>query len=150
MNVRQNGLSYCWTTQQGLMGGGCVIEQLARNSQNAAGRLHVRNALTPILWADAIVIPLLLCGVFFLYESSPIIAYACLGCIILFVTTTCFSYMFFVIKSPEKLQSEDYQLRHESIQWMQQKGGDIQFTPTQLEQVINPALSSLENKGDKQ
>jgi len=54
--------------------------------------------------------------------------------------------MIFAIFRPDKLQSEDYQLRHESLQIIQQKSGRITIPDTSIEAIANPAAKQLDNK----
>lgn len=86
------------------------------------------------------------------FSKTPFyfISYAMTFLISLLIIVACGVFIYFAIKKPEKLQSEDYQLRHESIQWMQQKGGDLSFTPASVEQIINPAISQSVNKESSQ
>ncbi|MGA1979615.1 MAG: hypothetical protein ABSG99_03495 [Sedimentisphaerales bacterium] len=77
-----------------------------------------------------------------------------LVCIVLIVSgliplgVTCCGFVGFAIFKPEKLQSEDYQLRHESLQIIQQKAGRMDMDPTSLEGIANPNQPLLE-KGEE-
>lgn len=128
-----------------------MFEQLGRLSQSAVKSLHIKSALNPILWLCAIAIPMLAAiAVYFSKTSFYFIVYTMIFLICVLVFVACGVFVYFSIKKPEKLQSEDYQLRHESIQWMQQKGGDLSFTPASVEQIINPAISQVTQKEDEQ
>ncbi|HAZ4814336.1 TPA: hypothetical protein J5T73_002552 [Enterobacter cloacae] len=128
-----------------------MFEQFGRLSQSAVKNLHIKSALNPILWLCAIVIPML-AWISMYFSKTPFyfISYAMTFLISLLIIVACGVFIYFAIKKPEKLQSEDYQLRHESIQWMQQKGGDLSFTPASVEQIINPAISQSVNKESSQ
>jgi hypothetical protein len=56
---------------------------------------------------------------------------------------TCIGFMGFAIFKPDKLQSEDYQIRHESLQIIQQKSGQMEISTTSLEAIANPAVPQL-------
>lgn len=49
---------------------------------------------------------------------------------------------------PGKLQSEDYQLHHETLQIIQQKSGQLVVDATSLTAVTNPALPALPSRGE--
>ena len=59
----------------------------------------------------------------------------------------CVGFLGFAIFRPEKLQSEDYQIRHESLQLIQQKSGRLALAPTSIEAIANPQARLLEEKG---
>jgi hypothetical protein len=54
------------------------------------------------------------------------------------VVATVIGFFYFMIFSPEKLQSEEYQLRHETIELIKQKGSSIEVSPSSLEAIANP------------
>jgi hypothetical protein len=55
----------------------------------------------------------------------------------------CIAYCGFAIFKPEKLQSEDYQIRHESLQIIQEKGGVVPIGSTSLEAIANPSANPI-------
>ncbi|HCJ7736025.1 TPA: hypothetical protein NV433_004448 [Citrobacter freundii] len=124
-----------------------MFEQFGRLSQSAVKNLHIKSALNPILWLCAIAIPMLAwVAIYFSKTPFYLVVYIMVFLISVLVLVACGVFIYFAVKKPEKLQSEDYQLRHESIQWMQQKGGDLSFTPASVEQIINPAIIQSANK----
>ncbi len=46
--------------------------------------------------------------------------------------------IYFAVAKPEKLQSEDFQLRHETLELIKQKGSPIEISPSSLEIISNP------------
>ena len=54
-------------------------------------------------------------------RSVPLLLYTLVIVGVVPVLTTCGGFAYFALRSPEKLQSEDYQLRHEELQLRQQK-----------------------------
>jgi hypothetical protein len=52
-----------------------------------------------------------------------------------------------MMKAPEKLQSEDYQIRHETLELIKQKGTSLEISPTSLTVIANPAHPRLSNGG---
>lgn len=118
------------------------IEHVAGKAQSAAAQLRVKSALNPMLW---------LCGII----SLPCFAFAWfvrgvepLASVLTYVgaapvIVACLMGMFFAIFKPEKLQSEDYQLRHETLELIRQKGSNIEIEPSSLEIVANPVSGAL-------
>ena len=114
-----------------------MFEQMGKSSQSAAKSLHVRSALNPMLWLTGIATPLCFSGAYLLKDSSPI--FEILICVGLIPTiVTCFGFVYFALFKAEKLQSEDYQIRHESLQIIQQKIGTIEAPLSSLENIANP------------
>lgn len=114
-----------------------MLNDIGRHSQSAATKLHVRSALNPLLWLTGIATPLCFISGYALKDSSPIFEILIVAGL-LPMTVTCFGFCYFAMFKPEKLQSEDYQIRHESLQLIQQKSGDIEIPVTSLEQIVNP------------
>jgi hypothetical protein len=114
-----------------------LLNDIGRHSQSAATKLHVRSALNPLLWLTGIATPLCFISGYALKDSSPIFEILIVAGL-LPMTVTCFGFCYFAMFKPEKLQSEDYQIRHESLQLIQQKSGDIEIPVTSLEQIVNP------------
>lgn len=125
-----------------------MLEKFGQNSQSAARTLNVKSALNPLLWLTAISTPVCFGGAFAFKELSPIFEVLVITGI-LPIVITCLGFCYFAVTKPEKLQSEDYQLRHESLLFLQQKSDDFELPTSSLEQIINP-MNSLENKrGEK-
>lgn len=125
-----------------------MLEKFGQNSQTAARTLNVKSALNPLLWLTAIATPVCFGGAFAFKGLSPIFEILVVTGI-LPIVITCLGFCYFAIAKPEKLQSEDYQLRHESLLFLQQKSDDIELPTSSLEQIINP-MNSIENKeGEK-
>jgi hypothetical protein len=124
-----------------------VFERIATRAQSAASHLRVRSALNPMLWMCAIVsIPCLVLA-YFAHASGL----DQLGTALVYiggapVLATIFGFFYFVIFCPEKLQSEEYQLRHETLELIKQKGSPIEVSPSSLEAISNPVISGGERK----
>ena len=125
-----------------------LVESIVANSKTAASRLHVRSALNPMLW---------LCGII----SLPAFALAyyfraadALSTMLVWVGTapiaaTIIGFFYFMLFAPERLQSEDYQLRHETLQLIKTKGSELAVLPSSLEAISNPAIAALPRQGDR-
>ncbi|EHD2271059.1 TPA: hypothetical protein ACMDRZ_003780 [Vibrio cholerae] len=125
-----------------------MFQQSGSSAQRAARSLHVKSALNPMLWLTGIATPIFLCGAVALKESSPVFEIL-VGFGVLPAGVTCLGFMYFALFKSEKLQSEDYQIRHESLQIIQQKTGTIEIPYTSLENIVNPQARQLTNRGEK-
>ena len=95
-----------------------IKENIASRMIEAGGSLSVKSALNPILWLCAIIdAPCFV--LFFFMENIPfwLILLAFLP-----VSVALFGFIYFLICDPDKLQSEEYQLRKRSLELIQQKG----------------------------
>ena len=122
-----------------------LLTRIASSSHRAGYKLHVKSALNPALWLCAIVSPV--CFLFaFVFRDTQFISTLLIWIGICPVLVSCFSYIFFAIFKPDKLQSEDYQLRHESLKIIQQKSGRITVPDTSIEAIANPYIKQIDNK----
>jgi hypothetical protein len=117
-------------------------------AQLAAQKLHVKSALNPILWLCGISTST--CFVFaYLFHGTKAVLYLLISAGILPIVIACLTYVGFAIFKPDKLQSEEYQLRVKSLQLIQQKGGKIKLPPTSLELITNPFMNKNNTREDK-
>src|SRR5690348_11310266 len=95
---------------------------LAHWAQSAASRLTVRSALNPLLWLCAIIsLPFVLLGAIFHTDRLAMSLLFGMGFVGLGATVVIA--IRFAWTQPEKLQSEDYQLRQQSLQVLQSARG---------------------------
>lgn len=121
-----------------------AAEMTKHLAHDASARLQVRSALNPLLWLCGIVSPL--CFVFALYFSGAIqIILVVAG--IAPIGFACFSATYFTIVNPAKLQSEDYQLRRQALELIQQKGSRFPIDAGSVEAIANPQLPALPEHG---
>lgn len=100
---------------------------------SAVRGLKVRSALNPVLWLVGISVPFLLIAAYHFKEYAEIchlLIYTTIGVIIL----ACFGFIFLLLFKPEKLQSEEYQLRHEAMLIYQTKSEN--FVATEDEKIF--------------
>lgn len=119
-----------------------MIDSWVQHSKQAAQSLRVRSALNPALWLTAIVTPTCLVSAYGFRDNVPIVVTLLIGAL-LPVFVACGVFVYFAVSKPEKLQSEDYQLRHESLQLIQAKTGTIAVDTTSITAIANPALPAL-------
>jgi hypothetical protein len=108
----------------------------------AAQRLHVRSALNPLLWLTAIATPVCFIAAY-AFRFDPTLLYALIIVGFVPIVVAALGFCYFAIVEPGKLQSEDYQLRHETLQIIQQKSGQLIVETATLTAVANPSLPAL-------
>jgi len=114
-----------------------VTDRLIHRFLHAGGRLQVRSALNPALWMCAIVtMPTL---VLFAYRGNEILlifAATPLGMAIV-------GFLFLLFFDRDKLQSEDFQIRKQSLELIQEKGMRVPIDSKTVERISNPELPAL-------
>ena len=105
-----------------------VLQQILKAAQRATEQLKVKSALNPLLWLCTLPTTLLF-AVAFLFDHSNTLRPFC-GAIIWvalgIVVLTGLSAVYLVICQPDKLQSEEYQLRQQALLLIQQSGSATQ------------------------
>lgn len=111
--------------------------------RSAAGRLTVRSALNPMLWLCAIVpAPCFLSAAGFGNDLLLRWLLVIVGC--LPIVSACVGFLYFAFRKPEKLQSEDYQLRERALSLlMVSKGRRVQLDLASLHAITNPRALEL-------
>ena len=124
-----------------------ILDKVAQLAQTAVERLHVKSALNPALWLCGISTPI--CFIFaYAFRDAPDVRNWLLIGGFCPIAVACFGFIGFAIFRPEKLQSEEYQIRHESLQIIQQRSGRIEIEPASIEAIANPEAKSRSHKGD--
>ena len=127
---------------------------VALNDQNiqriaAAGRrLRIRSALNPILWlCSTVSAPLLLAAIF--ADTAPtwlLVVFVVIAAAPVFTAVLAFAY--FARTAPGRLQSEDYQIRAQLLNSIQEKGNLLEDGRS-VELILNPQSGSLANKSEE-
>ena len=106
----------------------------------AAEKLRVKSALNPALWLCAIVsIPTILAAL--ALSDKPPIWLIVLAFIPVILAT--FGYVFLLFVDRDKLQSEDYQLRKQSLELIQEKGQEFPVRAASIDMISNPDKPAL-------
>ena len=98
------------------------VESLIKGAQHATERLTVKSALNPLLWLCTIPTALLLTTAYHFDRSDTLrafcgpLVYVALNLVIL----TALAGFYLVLFRPDKLQSEEYQLRQQALLLIQQ------------------------------
>ena len=117
--------------------------QLFATLTEAGGRLRVRNALNPALWLCGVIgVPCLFC-LGFAAKPSPIIPIL-LCCV---VGVALFPFVFLLLTDPDRLQSEEYQLRNRTPDLIEEKGNSKAIDATVVDVISQPDFSALPEDG---
>jgi hypothetical protein len=93
--------------------------------------------MTPMLWISGISASLCLPAAVVLKDKEPLCTIlAIVG--ILPVLVACGMYVYFGIKDPDRLHSEEYRLRDRILKLTETKGGKIAVNPLELTEIANP------------
>jgi hypothetical protein len=65
------------------------------------------------------------------------------------IGATILGFLYFMIFDPHRLQSEEYQIRHETLELIRQKGSTVELTPSSLEAIANPVHAQIRDRGGK-
>jgi hypothetical protein len=123
-------------------------EKIVANAQSAASSLRVKSALNPMLWLCGIIsLPCFILA-YFLRGIEP------LDTLLIYIGAapigaTIFGFLYFMIVDPSKLQSEEYQIRHEALEVIKQKGSSVEIIPSSLEAIANPIRAISHRSGDQ-
>ena len=66
------------------------------------------------------------------------------------IAITCLGFGYFAIVNPDKLQSEEYQIRHEAMQVLQVKSGSIEVSAASLNEIAGTVVRQLENVNEEE
>lgn len=117
-----------------------AIERVTKGAQNSAARLQVRSALNPLLWLCAICTPFSL-GLAAITSGFLQIALLAIGGMP--ILCACGAYIYLMLKSPDRLHSEDYQLRRQALQMIYEKGARAAVLASSVVAITNPNLPKL-------
>ena len=117
-------------------------EQITRRLGDVGGRLRVKSALNPVLWPCAVVtVPAISLAS---YTEGPPWLLVCFV-VIAFVPLllVAIGFVVLLLRDPDKLQSEDYQIRKRTLEMIGEKGGN-----GRLVEMVGAAAGRLTNKDD--
>ena len=90
------------------------------NWTSRAGVVKVRNALNPMPWVLALVLPASLLAAYF-FRDDVFLKYFFSGLGALPVVLTLLAYFIYMYRDPDRLQSEEYVLRQQALQYLYKK-----------------------------
>lgn len=111
-------------------------------AMGSVAALTVRSALNPMLWLCGIVtLPILVISSFI---PSIGLLFQILACIP--VGVVCFGFFFLLFFDRDRLQSENYQIRKQSLELIEQKGDLQPIEATTIELIANPESLSQSSR----
>ncbi len=123
-----------------------ILEKLASLAGRTVQKVQVSSAVNPALWLCAISTPTCLLAAYF-FRLNSTLCNLLVGAALIPIAVASLVIVGFAIFKPEKLESADYQLRHETLQMIQQKSGRIALDPASLQAIANPAQKALREGG---
>jgi hypothetical protein len=116
--------------------------RILRNAGSAVMRLRVSNALTAILWMTGILsIPCFAIAFF----ATGFLHYCLIAAGFIPVLLFPVAYVFFMLQSPDKLQSETYQIQERALDLIEKKGQRIPIQATSIEVITQPEFQRLQD-----
>jgi hypothetical protein len=103
----------------------------------ALSRHSVTSAMTPYIWTAGVVSPTCFGAGYFLRES-PVACWFLLVLGSLPVLTVCGMSIYFGLRDPDRLHSEEYRLRSRALQITETKGGKFLVNPVDMATIANP------------
>ena len=123
------------------------LHNLFHNARTAFHRIHVRSALNPVLWLCGISSPVCLAFAYCFRSDIALrnlLVYIGIAPIVL----ACIAFIGFALFKVEKLQSEEYQLRHESLQIIKQQNQERGIPIDNLVAIANPMTERAIETGE--
>lgn len=119
-----------------------MLQHIGRTLSDIAGKIRVRSALNPVLWLCAIVTVPGMLVVSQRKEAAPI------WWVIIFVPVSLFTIGFLVLLffDRDKLQSEEYQIRKQSLELIHEKGKTFPVDAPSIEKIANPERPKLDDE----
>lgn len=93
------------------------MQSLVRGAHHAAEHITVKSALNPLPWLCSIVVPILFTTAYY-FDRSPTLRSFCAALVyggLGIAALTALAGVYFVLFRPDKLQSEEYQLRQQAL-----------------------------------
>lgn len=105
---------------------------------NAVARIEQRSAMNPMLWLTGILVPSFLIAAYHFREQTEIF-HLCIYAALAVAGIAVFVYVYLLFFKPEKLQSEEFQLKQAAINYCER----TQSAPEKMIAVLqtNPSLT---------
>ncbi|MBY6242204.1 hypothetical protein [Methylosinus sp. Sm6] len=105
-----------------------------RSWTSRAGIVRVRNALNPLLWSISLGTPMCWVAAYF-FRDDTILKYGFSALGALPILGTLAAYAVFLFRDPTRLQSEEYQLRHQALQILHKQGDNSDIVDVAVERL---------------
>jgi hypothetical protein len=118
-----------------------LLHRLTQLAEHAIGTVKVRSALNPCLLLILVLAPLGLGAA--VLSDNLLIKIVSLSFVAVPILLFVFAYVFFMIKSPDKLRSEEFELRRLALSVIEEKGGPIAIAEVSVEAIANPEYTEF-------
>lgn len=122
--------------------GRSMLQYIGKTLSDIAGKVRVRSALNPVLWICAIVtVP----GMFIVSQRKDVVP---IWWVVILVPVSLFTigFLFLLFFDRDKLQSEEYQIRKQSLELIQEKGKTFPVDAPSIEKIANPERSRIDDR----
>lgn len=115
-----------------------ILSFLTNFTEHTVARLKVRSAINSMLWLTVTSGVLGLVGTL---STEPPIQYVMVGLMCIGPVFSALGFLYFTIRDPNKLRSEQYELRKTALSMIEEKGGSIPIDVTSVEAIANLTYS---------
>ena len=122
-----------------------IASRLTRLAETAVTRLKVRSALDPCLWLVGIVTPVGLLAAMFTTGAAQL---ASLCLMITPVALFGIGFLYFMVRDPDKLRSEQYELKKQALELIEEKGERFRVASASVEAIANEHIVRHKQLGD--
>ncbi|WP_088183273.1 hypothetical protein [Sphingobium sp. Z007] len=122
------------------MSEGELFSRLTQFADNAIAKLKVSSALSSALWLCAFVLPFSFFGIW-LFDGYVEVCFLTL--MFLAVGNFVVNNLYFTFTDPDKLRSEEYELRRLALGLIEEKGGTIPVSESSVEVIANAEYRPL-------
>jgi hypothetical protein len=122
------------------------IEDVIGSAISRAGVVRVRSALNPFLWCFVWTVAFLVAGYFL--KDDPVTKYVCLGFAVLPLLVALAVGVFFALKHPDRLQSEEFVIRQRELQMLYKQGASPEIIDVLRETARTESLPGTADGGD--
>lgn len=120
-----------------------MLRYIGQTLSEIAGKIRVRSALNPVLWLCAIIV---IPGIWIASQQEEGAPAWMVVLIFIPVSIAVFAYLFLLFFDRDKLQSEEYQIRKQSLELIQEKGNRFPVDAPSIEAIANPERPSAKPK----
>jgi len=111
-------------------------EEFAQRLDANLKSLSVKSALNPALWLVAVTFGFGLVGLKY-FAGDLMVKILLVSAVGLPILVSCIAFLYFVFRQPERLQSEEYQIKAETLRVLKTKGRKLQAIDARILQTIN-------------
>ena len=123
-----------------------MLQEIGQILSQTFGKLRVKSALNPILWLCGIVV---IPSIWMASRQDSGVPVWLIVLIFLPVSVAVLGFLVLLFVDRDKLQSEDYQIRKQSLELIQEKGDPVPVRATSIDAITNPGRLRLDNKDER-